>query len=40
MGIPYTVHQKLKSESPIDVRRKIVMLDEWVSCLGLKAERC
>jgi hypothetical protein len=24
MGISYTVHQKLKVESPIDVRRKFV----------------
>lgn len=24
MGISYTVHQKLKVESPIDVKRKIV----------------
>lgn len=36
MGISYTVHQKLKVESPIDVGRKFVKRAEVTETDGVK----
>jgi hypothetical protein len=36
MGISYTVHQKLKVESPIDVRMKFVKRVEVAETDGIK----